>query len=889
MSGGRAGAALLAGPALRGPPSLASCRSRPASSTPCSSCVLGECAWHRRRAQGSADGGRDGRRRLAGRPAARNKAGLPLLVSAGGQSLLTLRRRAAAGAAACTRGRRAAAAPVPRCSAAGPPRGSAPLATLVELHGRVKQLLAALSESLAGGGAGRSGAALQTVLPWQGVGALRLAADRPPPRLAAAWEAQRRWLQYSLARVALGAGLLLVASTVWANAWGVPALNTRLLPQAQQLAARVLQREVEVGSVHWLSPVGLTGLTPLASLGPVSVGPAPHEQSSLTAERVTVGVDPLRSLAQRRVVLTTKLNRAEVRVGCRRSGVPAPVTAAPPLMRSPLPPAHPQVDLVQGSNFSWFGYPDDTQPSARNFLPGLSSLGSGGSSSQGGGGGSSSGGGEGGGGAASSSGRSAPTSAASSGGADQGRPVQAASSKQRDAGPAASSTAAVQMQHLLDALLQHAWLQAGQHVDLGAAAEHAAFDPGLGALLLDGAREALQPVSMHHHFADAGGQGPSSSRRGSDMQHAAGAAPHTQGAELDHMDGRAGLVGGGRAGASQQQLAALNALPALQRGVQQAVQAAGALSAHPAMSSIAHSASVAQPPAQQPGVQPSLAPCAAEHQLQPEPGSQNADLQRAAAPLKAQGWLGGPGAAPSSSSSSTPGGNKPEPARGGGPGSGSPAAILNSTLQPVVAPSAKLFTAHRHSSPPSKPVVHSLQDVAARTAAAAAAEASQQEEGELAAQAADASAAQEAPPSSGSSSSSWVPPAAPSAFVQRVNALPTLTASWSSARQQVAGVAQQHGEEAAPAASVLGDGMEAAAQAAPPPQSPAARRVNALPLAEAPSHCRPEAAVSGERRLAFAVAVVDPSTLRKKGECSLRGACATSRSSHRLYEESSKC
>ena len=30
-----------------------------------------------------------------------------------------------------------------------------------------------------------------------------------------------------------------------------------------------------------------------------------------------------------------------------------------------------QVSLVQADNFSWFGYPDDTEPSARNLLPGL--------------------------------------------------------------------------------------------------------------------------------------------------------------------------------------------------------------------------------------------------------------------------------------------------------------------------------------------------------------------------------------------------------------------------------------------------------------------------------------------------------------------------------------
>ena len=33
-----------------------------------------------------------------------------------------------------------------------------------------------------------------------------------------------------------------------------------------------------------------------------------------------------------------------------------------------------QVDLVQAGNLSWFGYPDDTIPSARNFLPGLTKV-----------------------------------------------------------------------------------------------------------------------------------------------------------------------------------------------------------------------------------------------------------------------------------------------------------------------------------------------------------------------------------------------------------------------------------------------------------------------------------------------------------------------------------
>jgi hypothetical protein len=33
-----------------------------------------------------------------------------------------------------------------------------------------------------------------------------------------------------------------------------------------------------------------------------------------------------------------------------------------------------QVSLIQADNFSWFGYPDDTVPSARNLVPGLAKV-----------------------------------------------------------------------------------------------------------------------------------------------------------------------------------------------------------------------------------------------------------------------------------------------------------------------------------------------------------------------------------------------------------------------------------------------------------------------------------------------------------------------------------
>ena len=120
------------------------------------------------------------------------------------------------------------------------------------------------------------------------------------------------------------------------------ALNTRALPAAAAAAARAAGRDVSLGRVRWLSPLGLTGLAPLASVGPVAVGPGAGERSSAVADEVLLSLDAARSLAQLRLVLTVRGVRASV-------------------------------DVVQGPNLSWFGFPDDVVdgPSARDFLPGL--------------------------------------------------------------------------------------------------------------------------------------------------------------------------------------------------------------------------------------------------------------------------------------------------------------------------------------------------------------------------------------------------------------------------------------------------------------------------------------------------------------------------------------
>lgn len=70
------------------------------------------------------------------------------------------------------------------------------------------------------------------------------------------------------------------------------------------------------------------------------VGPGPVEVSSISVPEVAVAVAPLQSLLQRELVLHVHARRA-----------------------------HGQ--LVQASNFSWLGYPQDTSPSSRNLLPGL--------------------------------------------------------------------------------------------------------------------------------------------------------------------------------------------------------------------------------------------------------------------------------------------------------------------------------------------------------------------------------------------------------------------------------------------------------------------------------------------------------------------------------------
>jgi len=80
--------------------------------------------------------------------------------------------------------------------------------------------------------------------------------------------------------------------------------------------------------VRWIAPTGLTGLTPLASVGPITVGPSSREASSATLPRVVVRVDPIQSLLQGKLMLRLLAEQAEV---------PPPSTNPPSFPHPPSP------------------------------------------------------------------------------------------------------------------------------------------------------------------------------------------------------------------------------------------------------------------------------------------------------------------------------------------------------------------------------------------------------------------------------------------------------------------------------------------------------------------------------------------------------------------------
>lgn len=87
---------------------------------------------------------------------------------------------------------------------------------------------------------------------------------------------------------------------------------------------RLSSPQVSISRVKWIAPTGLVGVTPLLAVGPVSVGPSHSglERSSLEAEHVTVFMDVLQSLLQRKAVLRLLAVQPQVRLQGAGSKIP---------------------------------------------------------------------------------------------------------------------------------------------------------------------------------------------------------------------------------------------------------------------------------------------------------------------------------------------------------------------------------------------------------------------------------------------------------------------------------------------------------------------------------------------------------------------------------------
>ncbi|KAF6250262.1 hypothetical protein COO60DRAFT_1706191, partial [Scenedesmus sp. NREL 46B-D3] len=155
------------------------------------------------------------------------------------------------------------------------------------------------------------------------------------------WALVQAWLRRWLVRAGLGLGLGLLALHLLLNKLGLPLANRQLLPGLLEEAQALSLREVRLAGVSRVWLPGLFGLGPLLTLQQLEVGPGPAEKSSAQVPEVHVRVLPAASLAQRQLQLQ-------------------------------LAVVQPHVCVVQGSNYSWLGYPQDTSPvSSRDLLPGL--------------------------------------------------------------------------------------------------------------------------------------------------------------------------------------------------------------------------------------------------------------------------------------------------------------------------------------------------------------------------------------------------------------------------------------------------------------------------------------------------------------------------------------
>ena len=188
----------------------------------------------------------------------------------------------------------------------------------------------------------------------------------------------RRKLLRSIMRTCAVIAALVGALTAVVNVWARPLVNRVVLPVVCEEISVATGREVSVEEVRWIQPLGLLGVTPLVSAGPIAIGPqtplgmeksipkagpagaqqqaagTPNpsqggtagaeavgcEESSAYCEEVRIGIRFLQSLLRWQCLLDVNVSKAFAKV-------------------------------VQCDNLSWFGYPLDTQPSSRNFFPGI--------------------------------------------------------------------------------------------------------------------------------------------------------------------------------------------------------------------------------------------------------------------------------------------------------------------------------------------------------------------------------------------------------------------------------------------------------------------------------------------------------------------------------------
>lgn len=130
---------------------------------------------------------------------------------------------------------------------------------------------------------------------------------------------------------------VMLAGTIAAYYWGKPYLNQEVLPAMCSSLSSMTGREMKIEEIERLEAAGITGVLPVARLKSVSIGPGEFEKSTLTADRIDLMFNPLLSLLRRAVVVSMIVNGPSTR-------------------------------LVQASNYSWLGYPHDTEPSSRKLI-----------------------------------------------------------------------------------------------------------------------------------------------------------------------------------------------------------------------------------------------------------------------------------------------------------------------------------------------------------------------------------------------------------------------------------------------------------------------------------------------------------------------------------------